>query len=744
MVKERPKRQATTSPKKLKQLKLTEFKKKPPKKKTIEDFSDSESNSKDNSSDEEFKLDSEKEEEEENDDDEISDEEASVQSKSSKEEINQKAPKNKTYNTRRTRSKTPKNNTEEKAPEVTENNVENEEPEILVENFNLEEKISEWKYELDLETKAFKRPKIPSLSDEAIKPFISSKSKPPKFVVYDCPFCQRVFTYPLVFKTHLYSCEKNSNVPEYILYCAKFDKCSFKSKKKQEMLTHFAKHHSKMASFINENRTSIDPDQNDSDSNDSATEIKITNSKKNQLKLTSYLYLDKSLFRFTFQYFNKCLMSLYKNLGYIDQFYSKFKEAEKIQIDLNSIRIESDINFELNKTKFSLKPFGIYSNENDHFKMFYINDQITSIDWCPMKLNCAQYLAIATMPNEKLTEQFKSTDSKLSNNILELNKSPNFIYILKLENLNNKSQFSWKMYTILNKTLGLVSCLKWRPDFGASQSNDFIGYLLAASSDGNSYIYKIKEKSEELNESLSVYDEKQKIILKPVFSFGQCTSADWSALNGATQIAVGYANGSIAIYNLSSNYLQNQFKSNPDQELIVYPFKTLNAHFTFVKTLKWSKLNSSQLCSGSLFSREIKLWDLDNEDRALFDYEVYVADLEFSLHSNDLFISKEMNLKGENHLFALDLGFNLFNREKDESRAHSTLFYTNSTMTSVDQSDYLNKFLVCDNDGSIVLSRSDGCKNWTQKNKFMSFSFAVSCFYLFSNNWRKIVLKYFF
>ena len=84
----------------------------------------------------------------------------------------------------------------------------------LVNTFNKDEVISEWQYELDAESKLFCKPVIPALSDAAILPFLSVKAKPPKTLIYDCPFCHRMFTYPLVFKNHLYSCSDNTNVPE--------------------------------------------------------------------------------------------------------------------------------------------------------------------------------------------------------------------------------------------------------------------------------------------------------------------------------------------------------------------------------------------------------------------------------------------------------------------------------------------------------------------------------------------------
>jgi len=82
-----------------------------------------------------------------------------------------------------------------------------------IDEFNLETKVSEWEYEPEPNCKLYCRPILPALSDLAIKPFLNSKSTK-KSTIYDCPFCHIHFTYNLVFKTHLFSCSKNPNVPE--------------------------------------------------------------------------------------------------------------------------------------------------------------------------------------------------------------------------------------------------------------------------------------------------------------------------------------------------------------------------------------------------------------------------------------------------------------------------------------------------------------------------------------------------
>ena len=83
-----------------------------------------------------------------------------------------------------------------------------------VDTFDPNEVVEEWTYELDQESKVFTKPVLPALSEKAIKPYLCKESKLPKIVLYKCPFCEKIFTYTLVFCNHLYSCEKNTNVPD--------------------------------------------------------------------------------------------------------------------------------------------------------------------------------------------------------------------------------------------------------------------------------------------------------------------------------------------------------------------------------------------------------------------------------------------------------------------------------------------------------------------------------------------------
>jgi hypothetical protein len=555
----------------------------------LDEESVSEEEKNDESSDEEFKIDEkvveENEEEEEDDDDEdIVDDEY----KEDLEIVNKVKSK-----TSSKRSANNKSSPECSLIDDSSQLIEDDDTPLL-DIFDTSIRVEEWEYVLDSQTKSFKRPKLPRLSDDAVKQFISPKSILPKTIIYDCPFCARIFTYTLVFKSHLYMCDLNTNTPDYNILCAKHPECDFKRKKKSDVMQHFIKAHT--GKNINDECEDDDEDQ----------EIYYkTHTKQNQLEVSRYYFLERNLFNFTCDYFRNCLNGNYKNLKFIDDFFAdnSYEHCElKIKNDVEPLK------FKYNKLDFHLKPFEIfeYKNKTDQFKLVNVCGQITCLDWCPTLSNehQSQFIAYATSPN----------DLKSEFSVKKLYQAKNFIHIIKFNSLNSEKS-TMETFAIANKDIGLISSLKWRKATKHSQNN-LLGYLLAASSNGNAYIYYIldmtldkKFDKQTSAQNLNVFEPEKHIVLKNFYSCGQCTAADWSDCSGAVQIACGYANGLVALFQVNSNFLNDVLSKNSKEDSTafhVFPIKTFSAHLTFLNTLKWSKINSNILATGSLFSREIK------------------------------------------------------------------------------------------------------------------------------------------
>ncbi len=75
-------------------------------------------------------------------------------------------------------------------------------------------------------------------------------------------------------------------------------------------------------------------------------------------------------------------------------------------------------------------------------------------------------------------------------------------------------------------------------------------------------------------------------------------------------------------------------------------------------------------------------------------------------------------------MYAFDIFYDAFQSDREQSRTHSSMFHTYSTLTSLDISDLLNKCLTCDNNGLIMLNRANDTHNWIHKNKSFLNSFA--------------------
>jgi hypothetical protein len=389
-----------------------------------------------------------------------------------------------------------------------------------------------------------------------------------------------------------------------------------------------------------------------------------SSAKKEQIEINNYFYVKKSEFLFTKKYYKDYVEKNNKKLAIIDDkivtgsnLYSQYKtqiKNKKEEEHLSNLISDnnSSLKFELNQNDnklINLKPFQSY-HEIDYQNFYIINlgNQITALDWLPIKSDNENE---TSKPTQIIAVSAFADHQNYTLNC-SLYNEPNLIHFFKLDSFETV-----KMFTIMHRRIGKISCLKWRPDCGASSSETFLGYLLATSSNGDSYIFHINNEKDtfQLNVSSNynssvIKESKRSVILRTVYSFGQCTCADWSQLNGSTQIAIGYTNGWVAVYELSDDYLSEQFKVNSNSinkngDLIIYPIRTFRAHGNFVKAIKWMKLNPFLLITGSLICRETKVWNIKQPQMEINKYEIFITDLDTSLHSNDIFMSKEVNLK---------------------------------------------------------------------------------------------------
>jgi hypothetical protein len=171
--------------------------------------------------------------------------------------------------------------------------------------------IKQWTYLLDEETGFFKYPDLPELDDCVINKFVNDKSTR-SCQIYTCPYCKRIFTYSLCFKTHLYTCQKSPHCEH--LYLCSWQGCAFSSIKKQIIIQHYTMTHLGTASKADAGRHS--------------TDSKDPSILKARFNKANYSYVNGLDYQFAFDFYKHCNMT-YTGLDIVDfhlrsQEYSKF------------------------------------------------------------------------------------------------------------------------------------------------------------------------------------------------------------------------------------------------------------------------------------------------------------------------------------------------------------------------------------------------------------------------------------
>ena len=318
--------------------------------------------------------------------------------------------------------------------------------------------------------------------------------------------------------------------------------------------------------------------------------------------------LDMDLYSFDKDYFKK--IAFFKSKYYysfnnnvlLDR--SDVKKIYKLNKSLNENASNSmdEYGFSFGQENHSLKPFDVLQIENQ-LKLINIGSEITALDWCIDDPNDAasksvQYFAFACKNVNLFNIPLYILEESVANGVVY---NGNIIYIGKLTNLNSKDS-KLEIFGIFDKNIGTINCLKWGV-LNSSDKKNSIGYLLAASSNGDGYVYmvddvltKSSDSLEEHNKLFSInaincYEPDFKITLKSS-STHECITGDWNQYNEANQVCMGYSDGSANMYKIGDNRC---FKDT------FYPVKKLQKSSNAVEIIKWSKVgNTVQQIYGGL------------------------------------------------------------------------------------------------------------------------------------------------
>ncbi|XP_072383707.1 uncharacterized protein [Diabrotica undecimpunctata] len=173
------------------------------------------------------------------------------------------------------------------------------------------------------------------------------------------------------------------------------------------------------------------------------------------------------------------------------------------------------------------------------------------------------------------------------------------------------------------------------------------------------------------------------------------TKISWSKMNGSCFIAVGYSDGTVAVYNLKtvSNKLGCQDKNSTE---ILLPSKVIKAHSHYVSALSWIPVGNDRFLYSGSFDKTVYVWDLYSEDKFSTKKSGIVTDGTWLTNwISHITTTEETSPRNCNVVSTLFAHRSFI---EDTSNLNSSLV----TVLSLSASDWLNGFVQANSVGEVV------------------------------------------
>ncbi|XP_077186150.1 general transcription factor 3C polypeptide 2 isoform X2 [Paroedura picta] len=176
---------------------------------------------------------------------------------------------------------------------------------------------------------------------------------------------------------------------------------------------------------------------------------------------------------------------------------------------------------------------------------------------------------------------------------------------------------------------------------------------------------------------------------------GQCFSLAWMPTKPHHQLAAGFYDGTVALWNLSTKSLLQRVRQ-PDGSLKLYPFHCLLAHDHAVRNIQWCKANSNFIVTAGN-DRKIKFWDLRRLHEPINSIKRFLStEIAWLLPYSGITVAQDncyasYGLCGIHYLDAGYLGFRAY-----------FVAPRKGTVWSISGSDWLNSIAAGDATGELV------------------------------------------
>ncbi|XP_078467264.1 general transcription factor 3C polypeptide 2 isoform X2 [Lampetra planeri] len=240
-----------------------------------------------------------------------------------------------------------------------------------------------------------------------------------------------------------------------------------------------------------------------------------------------------------------------------------------------------------------------------------------------------------------------------------------------------------------------------------------MGLLAAAFSDGKVRVFSLPHAEDlpqaQLTDAEGSQAAEQKIYkVKPVVTLevgsvnlqasstnGACFCLAWSPLQSHSHLAVGFYDGSVGLWDLTTKSSLLRVKK-PDGNVILYPYNTFSAHDNLVKSLAWCPMNKNFLVTAS-HDRWIKFWDVRRAEEPSSAIRRHQnTEVAWLLHSCGVVVAQEncYAAYGVNGIHYLDYGFLGYKPYLFNPRV--------GTIWSVSGSDWLNAVFSGESTGEVI------------------------------------------
>uniref|UniRef100_A0A6P7G5R6 Uncharacterized protein LOC114334425 n=1 Tax=Diabrotica virgifera virgifera TaxID=50390 RepID=A0A6P7G5R6_DIAVI len=268
-------------------------------------------------------------------------------------------------------------------------------------------------------------------------------------------------------------------------------------------------------------------------------------------------------------------------------------------------------------SEYTFKKYELFEaqRETDTITIF-CGGPVHSLAWLPTPYNCKNKPQILAVGTSRDFDAMYQVDGYCN--------EPTLIQFWNFGILRNVQEFPEPRLEFgLAVDYGPIWHLEWCPSgcYNVEDSGEWtrIGLLAVSGSTMPVYLYSVPS----FGEDKSGLFYKPRPLLKLQLTEKEAelkrlsfpTKISWSKTNGSCSIAVGYSDGTVAVYNLKAVSNSLDIQGDNSTSKILLPSKVIKAHSHYVSALSWIPVGTDRFLFSGSFDKSAYVWDLHSQDK---------------------------------------------------------------------------------------------------------------------------------